>query len=112
MDVFNPGYIILICVALVLTIAFVLLMYTNIAVFMYVLFFYLVGFGIYMTVFLSRISKEKKDDNYFSVTAYINLFNIFLFSGLLVMYIIFRLVRNDVGKNASKGLRNYNSSYY
>jgi hypothetical protein len=101
MDIYSPGYIILIVVALVFTIAFVIVMYSSQTVFMYLICIYLVAFCVYMTIFLSKIKSKVPNDNYFILTAYINLYNIFLFAGLFVMYIIFHFVKYD-GKTAIK----------
>jgi len=110
-SIYSPGYIVLIVVALVITIVFVVVMYASQTAFMYMLCIYLVAFCIYMTVFLSIIKNKVPNDNYFNLTAYLNLYNIFLFAGLLVLYTIFHFVKYD-GKTAIKQTkRNSFNSY-
>jgi hypothetical protein len=95
MSAFDPSYIVLISVCIALTIIYTLTMYLNAKIFTYMLLAYATGISIYTTVYLSSIRNKVDQNSQYNLTAYLTLYNIFLYFGLLVLYIVFSNLRGS-----------------
>jgi hypothetical protein len=82
-------YITLICIGVVITTLFVIMLSYNLRVFMLLLILYFMSFSIYIFVYL-MINKEKLDDEVkYEVAKYSSLFNIFFGAAIFILGIIF-----------------------
>ena len=82
-------YITLVCIGVVLTTVFVMMMNYNVKIFNLILILYLLGFSIYIFVIL-MISKERnKGDLRYDVANYMSLFNIFFSTSMFILGIIY-----------------------
>jgi len=82
-------YITLVCIGVVLTTLFVMMLTYNVRVFVLLLILYLIAFSIYTFVFLMIKRNTLKDDIRYDIANYTSLFNIFFGSCIFILGVVF-----------------------
>jgi len=82
-------YITLVCVGVVLTTVFVMMLMYNTRIFMLLLILYLIGYSIFIFVFLMLKKQQLKDDIRYDVGKYVSLFNMFFGASVFILTVVF-----------------------
>lgn len=82
-------YITLVCIGVVVTTLFVIMLSYNVRVFMLLLILYFIGFSVYMFVYLMMNRSKVKQDIKYEVARYTSLFNIFFGAAIFILGIVF-----------------------
>lgn len=82
-------YITLVCIGVIITTLFVIMLSYNLRVFVLLLILYFIGFSIYMFVYLMINKSKLEDEVKYEVAKYSSLFNIFFGAAIFILGIIF-----------------------
>ena len=84
-------YITLVCIGVVLTTVFVMMLNYNVRIFNLILILYLLGFSIYIFVILMISKDRNKGDLRYDVANYMSLFNIFFSTSMFILGIVYAM---------------------
>ena len=90
-------YITLVCIGVVLTTLFVMMLSLNMKVFILLLVLYMIGFSLYNFVYLLLNKKLLDKDVRYDVAMYMSLFNIFFGASLFLLTIVFWVIGTRSG---------------